>query len=170
MAETVSIFGRYIDLRPIGGTGWRVRKRLFAAKIRTLLIGRRFSGAENLLYVLCKHDLYLYAVSLIPRELTPRILRQRQREQHGANLSSLTVDEVAIRARSEADSLSHRTLDIEHLLLGLLHYDVRSAELLKEHGMDYAKARDLVSTRGIAGYTITLLGFPRLKFYRRTMK
>jgi hypothetical protein len=170
MSEAVSIFGRYVDLPPIGRKGWRVQKRLFAAKIKTRLIGRRFSGAENLLHLLSKHDLYFYGVSLIPRELTPRVLRRAQREQHSANLPSLTVDEVANHARSEADSLSHQTLEIEHLLLALLHYDRRSAALLTQHGVDYEKARGIVLARGIAGHSITLLGFPRLTFYRNKMK
>jgi ATP-dependent Clp protease ATP-binding subunit ClpA len=82
----------------------------------------------------------------------------------------LSVEEVAIRARSEADSLSHQTLDIEHLLLALLHYDPRSAALLTQYGVNYEKAREIVLTRGIAGYSITLLGFPRFTFYQSRMK
>lgn len=170
MSEQVRIFGNYISVPPIGRKAWRVRKRLFVAKIKTLLTRRRFSGAENLLYLLSKHDLYLYAVSLIPRELTPRILSQAQRDQHGSNLPSLTVDEIATRARSEADGLSHKTVGTEHLLLALLHYDPRSAALLNQHGIDYEKARDIVLVRGVASYAVTLFGFPHLRFYRSRMK
>lgn len=170
MSEAVSIFGKYVDLPPIGRKGWRVQKRLFAAKIRTVFISRRFSGAENLLYLLSKHDLYLYAVSLIPRELTTRVLRRAQREQHTANLPSLTVNEIAIRARSEADTLSHEIMDVEHLLLALLHHDPRSAALLTQYGVNYDQARDIVVANGVAGYTITLLGFPHFTFYRNRMK
>ena len=106
----------------------------------------------------------MYAVSLIPRELTPRVLRQAQREQHGANLPSLTVDEIAIHARSEADTLSHETVDIEHLLLALLHDDPRSAALLTQHGVDYEKARGIALARGIVGTPLRCSVFRILRF------
>jgi hypothetical protein len=95
------------------------------------MASRGFSGAENLLYILCKRDHYLHAVSLIPLRLSAKVLRQMQRKQDKTQLNGLTVNEIATYARSEADALSHKIMGIEHLLLALL----------SQCGVDYENAQ-----------------------------
>jgi hypothetical protein len=169
MSDQVYLFGRFVDIPSIGKETWRVRKRLLAAKLLNAIAGRGFSGAENLLYILCKHDHYLHAVSLIPLQLSAKLLRQMQRKQDKKQLNRLTVNEIAIYARSEADGLSHKIMSIEHLLLALVRFDPRSAALLNQCGVNYENARHIVLTRGVSGYAIKLFGFSPT-FYRSRVK
>jgi hypothetical protein len=156
--EQISIMGRVVNLRPLGGTDWRTRKRLIEAKARTLLGLRRFSDSENLLYCLAKHDGYLLVTFLVPA--SAKSIRNAQRQQHRLrpHLPTISLRQILAIAQAESIGLSHDHVSGEHLLLALLRCDPRSEAVLEEGGLSYEKAKRIVTERGIAGYYVNLLG------------
>ncbi len=166
-AEQVAVMGRVFELKPLGGTDWRTRKRLVEAKLRTVLSLGRFLESENLLYGLAKHDGYLRVVLLSSASL--RSLREAQRQCRELSMATISLKEILARARSEAAELSHGLVTGEHLLLAMLRHDPKSAVVLRQYGLTYDRAKQIIVERGIPGYCINLSGF-KLTFWSAKIK
>ena len=160
MPEQIEIFGSVVELPSLGGTTWRVRKRLIEARLCTMLQLGRFSDSENLLYVLAKRDLYLRHILFAPAGLSAKRIRQQQRRRSAARHQPPTTSlKILLRAaRAEAVELFHREVGVEHLLLALLKLDHSSANLLADADLTYDRAREVIRKRGVAGYHVKLFG------------
>jgi ATP-dependent Clp protease ATP-binding subunit ClpA len=160
---------RGVNLDPLGGTDCRTRVRLVEAKLRTALGLRRFSESENLLYGLAKHDAYLRITLLF--SASAKSIRERQWRQHQVHDQTPTISlkEILTLARCESIGLSHARVSGEHLLLALLKNDQRSAAVLREFGLTYERAKQIISERGISRCFVNLWGF-RPTFWSRRIR
>lgn len=133
----------------------KARRVIFFARYEALQYGSRFIAPEHLLLGLMREDKAIVSrffpfsssvsIDTIRRDIENRIvLRERMPQSTELRLAPETKRVLAY-ASEESQRLQSRTVNTEHILLGILREETSiAAEILHEHGVRLQAAREIV--------------------------
>ncbi len=133
----------------------KARRVIFFARYEALQYGSRFIAPEHLLLGLMREDKSLPArffpfsssltIEVVRREVESRItLKERMPQSTELRLAPETK-KILIYANEESQRMQSRTINTEHILLGILREENSiAAEILHEHGIKLQTIREII--------------------------
>jgi len=133
----------------------KARRVIFFARYEALQYGSRFIAPEHLLLGLMREDKSLPArffpfssslsLDVIRKEIESRIIPRERMPQSTELRLAPETKRVLAYASEESQRLQSRTINTEHILLGILHEENSiAAEILREHGVRLQNVREII--------------------------
>jgi len=130
----------------------KARRVIFFARYEASQLGSEYVEPEHILLGLMREDMQLRAIARNAGTTTEKIREQIESQVVKKARISTSVDMPLSRsaarvlelATEEADSLSDESIDLRHLMLGLLRVPGMYTAILQQHGITYLTHREAV--------------------------
>ncbi len=133
----------------------KARRVIFFARYEALQYGSRFIASEHLLLGLMREDKSLPArffpfsssitIDVVRREVESRITPKERMPQSTELRLAPETKKILIYANEESQRMQSRTVNTEHILLGILREENSiAAEILREHGIKLQTVREII--------------------------